>query len=131
MLSPWQIVPNAWLLPRGISGMALWPVVLVEARWLPAGAVQRPGFVYLPRPGGAWEVPERLVQHEAIHLRQQAELLVVPFYLVYGLEYLVRRWGQTHAQAYRALSFEREAYTHEATPGYLAGRRFWAFLKFV
>jgi hypothetical protein len=31
-----------------------------------------------------------LINHEKIHLRQQLELLILPFFLWYGLEFLIR-----------------------------------------
>ena len=70
-----------------------------------------------------------LIHHERIHLAQQVELLILPFYLWYLIEYLWHRCqGKPHMQAYLAISFEREAYRHEKEPDYLTGRRFWAFL---
>lgn len=66
----------------------------------------------------------RLIRHEEIHLAQQRELWHVGFYLIYMVEFLCRlvaarfRWDK----AYRGISFEREAYRHDANPGYLATR---------
>ncbi len=71
-----------------------------------------------------------LLQHERIHLAQQLELLILPFYLLYLLEYVGHRiTGKDHMQAYLAISFEQEAYRHENDPEYLKQRPFWAFLK--
>lgn len=74
----------------------------------------------------------RLVVHERIHLRQQAEMLVLPFYIVYGVEYLI---GLLHYKnrylAYRNISFEREAYTYDQVTHYLNNRPFWAWLRFL
>lgn len=71
-----------------------------------------------------------LLRHERIHLVQQLELLILPFYLWYLLEYLwYRIIGKGHLEAYMAISFEREAYGHEQDPTYLQHRPFWAFLK--
>ena len=90
-----------------VAGMALWPLVLVRSR--------RPSAV--------------LLNHERIHLRQQAELLVLPFYVWYLSEYGYHRLrGHAHQAAYRRISFEREAYAHQHDPGYLTRRRPWAFL---
>lgn len=71
------------------------------------------------------------MHHERIHLCQQLELLVVPFYLWYVLEYGWFRFlkKQTHSQAYHALRFEREAYAHDDDPDYLLSRPLWAFLN--
>lgn len=62
--------------------------------------------------------------HEAIHTTQMKELLYVPFYLLYVLERLwhLIRLRDTRA-AYRAISFEREAYAHEGEADYLKTRK--------
>jgi hypothetical protein len=98
-------IPWLW-----VNGMALWPVILVG----------------MARPSA------RLLNHERIHLRQQLELLVLPFYVWYLVEYLVK-WlrYRHHDAAYRAIGFEREAYAHDAEPAYLRRRTVWAFLKYV
>ncbi len=75
---------------------------------------------------------ECLLRHEKIHLRQQAELLILPFYVWYLLEYLWHRLrGLGHHSAYLRISFEREAYKHEYDPRYLARRRWGSFLKYL
>lgn len=77
-----------------------------------------------------------LLNHERIHLRQQLELFIIPFYTLYLLEYLVRRIrSKNHWEAYRAISFEQEAYDHEKQLDYLAHRpvfgftKYWKFIK--
>ena len=73
-----------------------------------------------------------LVNHEKIHLRQQRELLVLPFYLLYLMEYGIgRRRGMSHYDAYQQISFEREAFIHERDPGYLKKRKWGAFRKYM
>lgn len=72
-----------------------------------------------------------LMNHEKIHLRQQIELLIIPFYLWYGLEYLVHLIRLKDKRGgYRAISFEEEAYENEFDLNYLKKRRFWNFLTF-
>ena len=93
-------------------GMALWPFVLLKE-----GLSEK-----------EWR---RIYSHEAIHCQQQKELLVVFFYLMYGIEwgirYLKHRDWYT---AYRNISFEREAYKHERNYSYYKTRKLWAFVKF-
>ena len=94
----------------GPDGMALFPFILVRQ----------------PNPGPT------LLNHERIHLYQQAELGVLPFYVWYAIEYLIRRFQHpTHYAAYRNISFEREAYAHETNLSYLKSRRLWAFLNYL
>lgn len=68
---------------------------------------------------------EKTLRHEAIHTRQMVELLVVGFYLLYLLEWaywLVFR----PLNAYRHISFEKEAYDKEGNKTYLETRRHYA-----
>jgi len=71
-----------------------------------------------------------LLNHERIHLRQQLEMLILPFYIWYISEYFIRliKYGDRKL-AYRNISFEREAYANESNLNYLAKRPFWGFLK--
>ncbi len=72
-----------------------------------------------------------LINHEKIHLRQQIELLIIPFYIIYGLEFLVRLFQyRSWKSAYLNISFEREAYINEKDLNYLKSRPFWSFIKY-
>jgi hypothetical protein len=111
------------LLFPGIAGMTIWPFILI-----------RPGY----------ESP-RLLQHERIHLRQQIEMLLIPFYVWYLLEFLIRlpksclinyqpdaNWfAEAWDNAYRAISFEREAFAFDRSPGYLKTRKHFYWLRYV
>lgn len=78
------------------------------------------------------QVNERLINHEKIHLIQQLELLILPFYIWYALEYLIRRWQyKNHYEAYKNISFEREAYCNEQDFSYLAKRKFFSWMKYL
>lgn len=91
-----------------VNGMALFPFILV-----------REG-----KPSA------RLLNHERIHHRQQLELLILPFYVWYLLEYAWHRLrGLSHHAAYLAIRFEREAYRHDGEADYLKRRKWWAFLR--
>jgi hypothetical protein len=73
-----------------------------------------------------------LINHERIHLRQQAELLLVFFYLWYLCEWLVRSLAyRDFYKAYKNISFEREAYHHERDLGYLGRRSPFRFLRYL
>ncbi|MCS6991736.1 MAG: hypothetical protein NZL95_07730 [Chitinophagales bacterium] len=100
----WQHLP--------IRGMALYPFVIYQNKTYASDA--------------------RMVNHERIHLRQQLELLIVPFYLLYICNYLINRirFGN-HELAYREIIFEREAYACDHDLTYLKRRRFFAFLRFL
>lgn len=97
---------------RDYTAMAVWP------------------FVISTRP--AAELDAVLLRHERIHFRQQLEMLVIPFFIWYTIEFLIRfvRHRDRYT-AYTKISFEREAYQFEADPEYLQRRKFWSFLRFL
>lgn len=78
------------------------------------------------------KLSKTLVRHEKIHLAQQIELLVFPFYILYILEYLLKSaYYQNHYLAYKNISFEREAYSHERDPRYLQTRRNYSWIRYI
>ena len=101
-----------YLLPKGFRGLTVFP------------------FVFLKDEKDKDDLV--VVRHERIHIKQQIELLIIPFFLWYGIEFLLR-WMQykNRFTAYRNICFEREAYANEKDPGYLKQRSFWNFLKYV
>ena len=57
---------------------------------------------------------DALLRHELVHVRQAGELGVMRFLWRYAAEYVRnRRRGMTHDDAYRAISFEAEAFAAE------------------
>ncbi len=106
-----MIITSKYLVPKGFTGITLYPFIILRDERLKQ---------------------DTIINHERIHLRQQAEMLILPFYIWYGLEYLLRlvQYRNRHA-AYRNISFEREAYRHENDSAFLKSRPFWNFLKFL
>lgn len=73
-----------------------------------------------------------LLNHERIHLRQALELLVIPFYLLYGLEFCWHYFQhRDFRKAYLSISFEREAYANEKNLAYLPKRKCWSFVRYI
>lgn len=72
-----------------------------------------------------------LITHESIHTCQMRELLYVGFYLLYGLEWIARVITPPFGSTYMDISFEREAYRNEHTPGYPAARRRYAWTRYI
>lgn len=72
-----------------------------------------------------------LINHELIHHRQQLELLILPFYFFYILDYL---WCllkyKNRYEAYMNICFEKEAYANDQNLNYLKKRKLWAFLDY-
>ncbi|MBG6110393.1 hypothetical protein H4V97_002630 [Flavobacterium sp. CG_23.5] len=105
------LIVTKYLIPKGYRGLTAFPFVFVKYR------VDKEDQVF--------------VNHEKIHLRQQVELLVLPFFIWYFLEYLVRLIQYKNTEiAYRNISFEREAYANELNLEYLKHRPFFRFLKY-
>ncbi|WP_164108968.1 MULTISPECIES: hypothetical protein [Sphingobacterium] len=72
-----------------------------------------------------------LINHEQIHIKQALELLVLPFYILYLLEFLIQLVHcRDFHRAYRNISFEREAYFNEGDLDYRKNRKVWSFTKY-
>ena len=71
----------------------------------------------------------RVINHEAIHSAQMKELLYIGFYLLYLLEWITRVFISKNA--YRNISFEREAYENETNSKYSSSRRRFGWTKYV
>lgn len=70
------------------------------------------------------------MNHERIHLRQQLELLVLGFYLLYLGEFFIRLLlTRSPYLAYRSISFEQEAYEYDKNMNYLRERNYFASFK--
>lgn len=73
-----------------------------------------------------------LLNHERIHLQQELELLIIPFYILYFANYFVNLFiYKNHFEAYKNICFEREAYQNDNNLSYLKERSFWAWQKYV
>nr|WP_298997460.1 hypothetical protein [uncultured Allomuricauda sp.] len=97
---------------RNYVGLSLWPFIILKEDGL--------------------KNDEVLINHERIHLRQQRELLIVPFYLLYVAEWILRTILYLDSyRAYQNISFEREAYANEKNPEYLSNRSAFSFLDYL
>ena len=106
------VIVAKYLIPKGYRGITLFPFVLVKYVFDSENKV--------------------LINHEKIHIRQQLELLVLPFFVWYFVEYAVRLLKYKNANlAYRNISFEREAYANEQHLDYLKTRAFFSFLNYL
>lgn len=83
------------------------------------------GFVFSVRPLSRQEL-----NHELIHAAQQRELLYLPFFIWYGLEWLVLYFKYRDGmEAYQNIRFEKEAYRHQADLLYLKNRKHYHYLS--
>lgn len=75
------------------------------------------------------KVSEEMINHEAIHTAQMKEMLYIFFYLWYVVEWIVRLFKDS--DAYRNISFEREAYANEDNKDYLKNRKMYNWINFI
>lgn len=106
------LIVSNYLLPKGYRGLTIFPFIFIK------DILDKKNRI--------------LINHERIHIRQQIELLIFLFFILYFLEFFIRliqykNWDL----AYRNISFEREAYANEKDLYYLKQRSFWKFLKYI
>jgi len=71
-----------------------------------------------------------LVRHESIHWEQQMEMKIIPFYIWYFVEWLIKLLTPPMG-AYKDISFEREANRYEEYKGYLKERESFKWKKYI
>jgi hypothetical protein len=110
-----KIIENKILPPRGYCAISLFGLLFTRKRS---------------------DIGSVTINHESIHWKQQKEMLIVPFFVWYFAEYLVRlAQHKNHDEAYRNISFEREAYGKENDFNYVFGMNtrkvlaWWGYLK--
>lgn len=97
---------------KNYVGLSLWPFIFLKHDALKEDIV--------------------LINHEKIHLRQQQELLVVFFYILYISEWLIRTLMYLDSyRAYQNISFEREAYENERNLDYTSERKAFTFVRYL
>ena len=97
-----KVIYNRFIPFKGFKAMSMWPVILV-------------------RIGSRFSSVD--LRHERIHFKQQKELFVLPFYVLY---LLFTVW-----YGYRGNPFEREAYDNERDAIYLHRRQRFAWIKYL
>lgn len=72
-------------------------------------------------------------RHETTHALQQLESLYIIFFVLYGLEWILKLLfcKLDTNRAYYSISFEQEAYEHQDEIGYNNVRKHYAWLKYV
>lgn len=124
--------------------------MVIRNKYLPLGdfkVMNILGFLFV-REGV--EVSPTILRHEAIHTRQQRELLVLsliialPFaswwsipiaivmpFILYFLAWLIELVLPPYGTAYKDSPFEREAYANQYYPNYLDSRPMFAWVKYI
>ena len=129
-----KVIFNDTIPFKGFMAMCVWPFIFV-------------------RNAAASHYNTVANNHEHIHAEQQKELLMVGvvlasigfpfiglwavlfapiFFYWYGIEWIYRLIQyRNQNQAYRNISFEREAYANESDLGYLSTRRKFSWIKYL
>jgi hypothetical protein len=94
------------------TAITLWPIIIIGSKLSLSDQV--------------------LINHERIHLRQQIELAIILFYIIYLSEFLYRyiKLGDRH-RAYKSISFEKEAYFRERDLRYLSNRKLFSWWSYM
>ncbi|MFC4143439.1 hypothetical protein [Pedobacter mendelii] len=102
------------------------PILIIKN--LPAAGMAIFPFILLKKE--TYRKDEQIINHEKIHLRQQLELLVLPFYILYLFNYFINLIRfRKHDLAYRKIIFEQEAYDNENDLNYLKNGKWFGWMK--
>lgn len=105
------------------------PYIVIPLPFLAYSAMAVFPFIFVKR--SDYRHDQTLMNHEKIHLCQQLEMLLLPFYVLYVGHYLFNLLKyRNHDEAYRNICFEREAYDNDWDLNYLQTRRFWSFWRY-
>tara|TARA_R100000005_G_C4997947_1_gene204661 strand:+ start:2750 stop:3127 length:378 start_codon:yes stop_codon:yes gene_type:complete len=98
-----------------VGGISLFPFIILREKY---------------RDGNKFEIKvgKKTINHETIHFQQALELGVIPFYVLYVLEWILKLpiYG---SKSYYNISFEREAYDNDDDLMYLEIRRRYNWIK--
>ena len=90
-----KIIYNKIIPFKGYKAITIWPFIFVRK-----------------------QLNEISINHEEIHGKQQLELLIIPFYIIYFIEWIFK--------GYKNISFEKEAYANANNLDYLKSRKHYA-----
>lgn len=104
------VIVKKFLIPKGYSGLTVFPFIILSNKTDITNQI--------------------MLNHEKIHIKQQIELLILPFFVWYFVDFLIQfvKFGNIN-QAYRNIIFEKEAYQNEHNLNYLKTRKFFGFLR--
>lgn len=102
---------NSVIPVKGFKAITFWPFVFIRKDVL---------------------LSDKDIRHESIHGEQQKEMLLIGFYLWYGIEWIIKLlYYRNSITAYKNISFEREAYSNQDNIVYLDERKPYAFMKYL
>jgi len=120
------IVLGVWVVWT-VLAFVLPPVIIKKSFFVPpsaAGWTLAP-FIIFKKEKYATDVN---INHELIHIEQQKELLVIPFFILYILNFIFNIISMK-PNPYRWIMFEREAYDNQDNFDYLKTRKKFNYFK--
>lgn len=94
-----MIIYNNLIPVKGFSAMNLFGIIFARKAFKP--------------------LPKYIINHEQIHTKQIVELAFIFFYVIYGIEWLIRLIQYKSSKlAYYNISFEKEAYDNQYNNNY-------------
>lgn len=98
-----MVIKSNWFTSMlGILGIAIFPFIIIKKDY---------------------KREDRLLNHERIHILQQLEMFVIPFYILY--------FYYSATRGYRNNPFEIEAFDNDDNLDYLKNRKFFSWTKHV
>lgn len=106
-------------------------MIVIKNKFLPIGkrfyAINLFGIIF-----SKGDCSRVILNHEQIHTKQILELFIIPFYLFYIMEWILRMIIYRDSyKAYQNISFEKEAYANQEDFEYLKKRKTWNFLIYI
>ena len=104
-----KVIQNNIIPFKGFSALTIWPIIFCRR-----------------------ELHDMDITHETIHCEQQLEMLILPFFLWYVVEWLIRLiLYRNFYEAYRNISFEQEAYLNQNQMWYPEERSHFTWIKYL
>lgn len=106
----------SWIMKVG--GITIWPWIVIRERY---------------RDNPRFDSRAKItINHETIHIKQQQEMLVLPFFIWYFVEWFLKSIiYMSFNKGYLNISFEREAYSHQTNHLYLKTRKWYSWMKYI
>jgi len=99
-----------------IQGMSIFPFIILRKKY-------RDDLLYQSK-------GKETINHENIHFQQSLELFIIPFYIIYIIEWFFKIFF-SKGNPYKNISFEREAYGNDSNLDYLKTRKRYNWIKLI
>lgn len=110
-----------------IAALVIPPIIIKKSFFVPPSAIgwTLAPFIIYKDEKYATDVNNN---HELIHIEQQKELMVIPFFILYILNFIINIF-RMNSSPYRNIMFEKEAYGNQDNLNYLKTRKRFNYFK--